>query len=127
MAISMRLAAARVFVSDVAGAAAFYRDQVGLEPHEIRPDEGYAVFALAGGGALVLEEDTPDEEAADGLVGRLVGVSLAVDDLDAAYETLSGEGVRFLGPPEEQPWGGRTADFCDPDDNILTLVELRKP
>ena len=124
MAIAMRLAAVRVFVSDLAGAAAFYRDQVGLEPERVAPEEGYALFRLAGGGELVLEEDAPDEETADGLAGRFVGVSLAVDDLDAAFDALSEEGVRFVGPPETQPWGGRLAHFHDPDDNILTLVEL---
>lgn len=127
MGIAMRLAAVRVFVSDLAGAAAFYRDQVGLELEQMVLDQGFAVFRLAGGGELVLEEDAPDEETADGLAGRFVGVSLAVDDLDAAFDALSDQGVRFTGPPEVQPWGGSLAHFLDPDDNILTLVELPTP
>jgi lactoylglutathione lyase len=122
----MRLAAVRVFVSDIAGAAAFYRDQVGLEPETLALDDGYAVFRFANAAELVLEEDAPDEEAAEGLVGRFVGASIAVDDLDAAYHALCDQGVRFVDPPETQPWGGRLAHFLDPDDNVLTLVELPK-
>jgi predicted enzyme related to lactoylglutathione lyase len=126
MANTMRLAAVRVFVSDVAGACAFYRDQIGLVPSVEAVEDGFVVFRLANGADLVLEEGVPEDETAESLVGRFVGASLAVDDIDAAYDALCDQGVRFIDPPERQPWGGTLAHFLDPDDNILTLVELPK-
>jgi uncharacterized damage-inducible protein DinB len=42
-------------------------------------------------------------------------LAAGVADVDAAYETLSAKGVRFLRPPTDQPWGLRTAYFADPE------------
>ena len=56
------------------------------------------------------------------MVGRFVGVSLRVDDIDGVYETLKMRGVQFKSPPEKQSWGGSHAHFQDPDGNILTLL-----
>ncbi|MEZ5667012.1 MAG: VOC family protein [Alphaproteobacteria bacterium] len=120
----MRLAAVRVFVSDIAGAVDFYRDQLGLQPEAVSLDDGYAVFPLANGADLIVEADAPEEDGEEGLVGRFVGASLAVDDIEEAYQSLSEQGVRFADPPERQPWGGWLAHFMDPDDNVLSLVQL---
>lgn len=128
MISNARLSAVRVFVSDLAGACAFYRDQVGLTPAETSLDDGYAVFPLANGANLLLEAEPPAEDTdgqeSEGLIGRFVGASLGVDDIQAAFAALSDNGVRFVGEPERQPWGGWLAHFHDPDDNILTLVEM---
>jgi uncharacterized glyoxalase superfamily protein PhnB len=43
-----------------------------------------------------------------------VAVSLEVDDIDVAYETLARRGVAFLGAPEKQPWGGTLAICATP-------------
>ncbi len=56
------------------------------------------------------------------LVGRFVGASIEVDDIDKAYLELAGRGVAFEGPPEKQFWGGTLAHFKDRAGNILTLV-----
>ena len=66
--------------------------------------------------------DPEDLEAAE-LVGRFVGASLAVDDIQHVFERLRSNGVRFTGAPERQPWGGLMTHFHDPDGNVLTLVQ----
>lgn len=126
MSTEMSLAAVRIFVSDIAGASQFYEQSIGLKPAVTAYDEGFTVFTLANGVDLILEEDTPEEDDDENLVGRFVGVSIAVSDITGIYDTLSDNGVRFIDPPERQPWGGILAHFLDPDDNILTLVELPK-
>ena len=50
-------------------------------------------------------------------------IALAVDDVDAAYRTLSDRGVRFESGPEDR-WGYRVAALRDPDG---TQVFLLKP
>ena len=51
-------------------------------------------------------------------------LAAGVEDVDAAYQTLSAKGVRFLRPPTDQPWGLRTAYFADPEGN---LWEINQP
>jgi lactoylglutathione lyase len=56
-------------------------------------------------------------------------LAAGVEDVDAAYETLSAKGVRFLRPPTDQPWGLRTAYFADPEGNPWEINQPinRKP
>ncbi len=44
-----------------------------------------------------------------------------VDDVDAWYDRLRNKGVKFSRRPKDQPWGGRTAYFRDPDKYQLAL------
>jgi len=70
---------------------------------------------------LIVEAVLPGSEESH-LVGRFVGVSLAVEDIDLVYDSLSLAGVPFDGRPEKQPWGGTLAHFKDPAGNTLTLL-----
>ena len=119
-----RLLLVRVFVRDFERAVRFYNDTLGMKLSSRSDDMGWAQFTL-GGADLALERDRGEDED-DGddesLVGRFVGVSLAVDDIDQTYERLLARGVEFLRPPQKMPWGGVLAHFRDPDGNVLTLV-----
>ena len=115
------VAAVRIFVSDLERARAFYRDAVGLS--ETGSGPAYVVFAL-GTTTIVLEAVPLHEPEHDELVGRLLGVSFDVADVEQAQRELAARGVGFLGPPEKQDWGGTLAFACDPDGNIITLVQL---
>lgn len=116
----MRLYGVRIFVDDFDSCRAFYRETLALPENWAMPEVKAAGFAV-GGGELIVEEAGPGHEHhAD--IGRFVGVSLQVDDIDAQHRTLADAGVRFLGPPERQDWGGALAHFCDPSGNILTLL-----
>ena len=119
---AMRLAAARIFVSDLSPAIGFYTTLLG-PPTAVDPGGTYAVFN-ANTADIVVEtvpEDAPPDDLA--LVGRFTGISFAVDDLDDAYERLQASGLRFSGEPEIQAWGGRLATVVDPGGNELQLVQ----
>ncbi len=119
----MKLAAARIFVSNLEEAVAFYEVQLGLRVGARAPDLGYAVLE-AGTCDLVIERvpgDAPPDEQV--LVGRFTGLSFSVGDIQALYQALRGQGVPFTGEPEPQPWGGTLATLRDPAGNELQLVQ----
>ena len=121
----------RVFVRDWPRALVFYRDTLGLRVAFESAEMGWAQFDT-GVAQLAIERFTPEtvERVGGGdenLVGRFVGVSLSVADVDATYKELRGRGVDFLAPPECMPWGGVLAHFRDPDGNVLTLLGSPKP
>lgn len=119
----MKIAALRVFVDDLAAARDFYAGALGLPLREDGSRYGWCVFD-GGGVSLILEsvarEAAPDDRA---LVGRFVGVSFEVRDVEAHYARLCGMGVRFTGAPAQQPWGGVLATLADPSGNLIQLVQ----
>jgi lactoylglutathione lyase len=116
-----RLTTVRVFVRDWEAARRFYTETLGLPPGLENAQLGWAEFDI-GGPVLALERVADDEADVEALVGRFVGISLAVDDMEAAYRSLRGAGVTFAGPPARQPWGGTLAHFEDPEGNVITLL-----
>ncbi len=115
------LYAIRVFTLHWPEALAFYRDVVEFPVVFADADMGWAQFQL-GGAYIGLEHlDPGDPEAAD-LVGRFVGVSIEVEDIQTQYTALCNKGVDFVQAPQKQPWGGTLAHFKDVDGNILTLL-----
>jgi catechol 2,3-dioxygenase-like lactoylglutathione lyase family enzyme len=46
-----------------------------------------------------------------------------VDDVDAEYERLRGEGLAFEEPPDDKPWGWRVAAVRDPAGHTVELVK----
>ena len=121
-ALEYRLRAVRVFTTNFGQALEFYSNRVGLTVDTVNEIDGVALFATGAATMLLEAVDVVDDEAAE-LVGRFVGVSLAVDDIERTYAALQSKGVRFSGPPRAQAWGGIMAHFHDPDDNVLSLVQ----
>ncbi len=117
----MELYAVRIFVRQWPEACAFYGETLGLTERFRSDDMGWAEYDL-GGPAFGVERVRPGDSDGEALIGRFVGVSLRVDDIDATYEALKAKGVEFTAPPEKQPWGGALAHFKDPDGNELTLL-----
>ena len=124
----MKLIVLRVFVRDWPRALRFYTETVGLPLAFSSEEMGWAQLDT-GTCQLALERarDESEEEMGGPLVGRFVGASLAVDDVQATYEALRARGVEFVAPPERMPWGGVLAHFRDPDGNVLTLVGTPRP
>ncbi len=117
----MELYAVRIFVRHWSQACAFYSETLGL-PERYRNDEiGWAEYDL-GGPCFGVERIQPGDTEGEALVGRFVGISLRVGDIDDVYEALKTKGVQFMAPPERQDWGGSLAHFPDPDGNVLTLL-----
>lgn len=114
----------RLFTKDLDKALAFYRDMLEMEP--AIADEAMAIF-VTGSVKLMVELIDEEDAAAEDLVGRLTGVSFAVEDIRGAVAALSAKNVSFEGRPEVQPWGGALAHFFDADGNVLTLVQYPRP
>lgn len=119
--MSYRLFAVRIFSFKWEESLRFYEDAVDLPLFYINSDFGWAQFDL-GGVYLGLEKCDPNDPESKDLVGRFVGASLQVENIEATYRSLSSKGVEFSAPPEKQPWGGTLAHFRDPDGNIITLL-----
>ena len=114
-----------LYASDVAAAAAFYRDVLGLRLVE-GPDELAAVFSLDDGGVLLIFDP-----ARSGTPGRAVPshgaegaghIAFSVDELDAAAEELRAAGIE-IEREIEWPQGGRSVYVRDPAGNSVELVE----
>ena len=115
------LAVVRIFVHDWEAAVAFYRDALGFALTNREDAYHWAEFD-AGGPTLAVERLDRSDPEARGLVGRYVGVTLRVPDIEAAHRELEARGVDFLAPPRQQPWGGVLAHLRDPEGNVLTLL-----
>lgn len=111
----------RVFSFKWEESLAFYRDVIGFPVVFADAEMGWAQFQL-GSAHIGLERCSPDDQEAIDLVGRFVGTSIEVDDIQSTYESLISKGVEFVAPPAKQPWGGTLAHIKDPDGNILTLL-----
>src|SRR3954469_23350293 len=98
----------RIFVRDIQCARSFYRDPPGLPLVSDGADQGYLLFAPGGLRILIEACDLSDEEGRE-LIGRFVGLSFRVPDVQEAYRELQSRGVEFDGVPESQPWGGTLA------------------
>lgn len=117
----MKLYAIRIFVREWDKACEFYRDTLGFAERFRNDEMGWAEFDL-GGPCFGLQKVSPQDPEGQDLVGRFVGVSLQVEDIDAVYQELQDKGVHFKVPPEKHDWGGSLAHFTDPDGNVLTLL-----
>lgn len=118
----MKLYAVRVLTHNWLETCDFYEQKLGLTCEFKDGDFGWAEYDV-GGAKLGVERVDPDAIPQDhAMVGRVLGISLKVDDAEKTYETLRGKGVEFLAPPEKQEWGGVTANFKDPAENVLTIM-----
>ena len=119
--VDYKLYGVRIFVRDWERALAFYSETLGMPVAFAGPEAGWAELDT-GTAHLALERVDPRDAEATDLTGRFVAVSLQVEDIQATYEELVARGVEFLGPPEEQSWGGFLAHLRDPEGNVLTLL-----
>jgi lactoylglutathione lyase len=118
-----------LFVQDLAGCTAFYRDTFTL-PYQgsdaqsatfLLQDGLYLILLSPQGSANLLATDVNALKPEGGPRGLL---AVSVANVDGAYEDLTAKGVTFLRAPTDQPWGLRTAHFLDPEGN---LWEINQP
>ena len=111
-----------VFAPDLAEAARFYGDVLGLrlveraEAHLSFEGDGFALLVFA------CEESTE--------VGRYSAaagssIAFAVASLDASVAELSAKGVRFLHETPNEGPSGRYVAFTDPFGTVHELIEPR--
>lgn len=122
---SLRLGAIVLFVESLPRAKAFYCDTLGL-PLRVE-DEHFLEVEMENVSLALLERDVARELYTASVVpharpaGTTFSLTLFVDDVDELFAQLLMVGVPFLSPPEDQPWGQRTASFEDPDGNLFEL------
>ena len=118
----MKLYAVRILVDDWLSACEFYEKKLGLTLEFKDESFGWAEFNVGGAkfGIERVKENASKEDKA--LIGRFLGVSLQVDNVQSTYHDLQAKGVEFIAPPEKQQWGGTLANFKDPSGNIITLM-----
>lgn len=129
-------------VSNMVKSLTFYEEVLGLEKSYEHPTwtsfeiKGTSL-ALAVSGTKVGNKDekicrscalcvlryTASQEQQQGNPTACSVIYLSVGDLDGYYQELVEKGVKFIGEPREQAWGGKTAVMLDPDQNVLVLSE----
>ena len=117
-----RLWLTMIRVSDMDRALRFYSKILGLpmaldarvfNHAEVGPDEPLAKIGLHATGKKSKRK-------------RRTGIVFDTDDIYALYERLKKRGVKFTLKPTKMPWGGIVADFLDPDNNELEVVQDAK-
>ncbi|MDH5482407.1 MAG: VOC family protein [Candidatus Bathyarchaeota archaeon] len=114
-----RLWLTMIRVSDMDIALKFYNEILGLPTvldarmfnhAEVGPDEPLAKIGLHATGKKSRRK-------------KRTGIVFDTDDIYALYERLKEHGVKFTIKPTEMLWGGIVADFLDPDNNELEVVQ----
>ncbi|QEN16779.1 VOC family protein [Mycolicibacterium sp. ELW1] len=105
-------------VSDIEAAKGFYTDYLGLTTEE---------FNLG----WVARYTSPDTGAnlqlvtADATAPEMPVISVATDDVDAAYEQARARGYQIVHPLTTESWGVRRFFVRDPDGNVINVVAHR--
>lgn len=124
-AASNGLGALTLFVEDLEGVTAFYRDVLDLDL--VYQDDVSSVVDLGGTLINLLEVSAapplvaPAATAPIGTTVRMV-LSLFVEDVDASCADLRERGVSLLNGPLDRPWGKRTAAFTDPAGTVWEIA-----
>lgn len=112
-----------LFVRDLAGCAAFYRDTLGFVARHTDANSVWfgdqKILLLQRSAAAQLVGEDSLSSLADGC--RRVLICAEVEDADATHSTLEAKGVAFVKPPTSQAWGLRTAHFADPEGNLWEI------
>ncbi len=109
-----RLCFVSLQAKDLESVARFYRDVLGVPLHL---GEDYPHFECSWNNPYLHFAIFPSTNEQPKL-------SFAVDDLDAAHARAVAVGAVVVSEPKEEPWG-RSAEYRDPDGNIVSLVELQ--
>lgn len=111
---------ASIPVRDQDAALEFYTTKLGFSIHTdqpMGPDARWIELRIPGAETRVVLFTPPGHEDRIGTSSNIV---FATDDVDATYAELSGRGVEFDEPPQQQPWG-TFATFRDVDGNQFVL------
>jgi len=122
-----------VFVEDLAGMVAFYRDVLGVAI-EWDGQGPYAEFKHEG-----IRFSMYERKLLLGLLGQTPGFpvglngtfELAVDfpvsaDVDAAFARVTAAGGRAVYAPRMEPWGMYSSMVADPEGNLIELGSWNK-
>ncbi len=115
-------------VADLDRSLAFYRDGLGLQPHDYKPDAGVVFFAMEGSWLALFPRDELAKDAGISAAGSgFSGITLAHNEpsheaVDALFAQALGAGARAIKPPETVFWGGYSGYFADPDGHLWEVA-----
>jgi catechol 2,3-dioxygenase-like lactoylglutathione lyase family enzyme len=126
-----------LYVTDQDEAKRFYIEHLGFEERvDITMGEGFRWVTIGHPAqpelevTLMLPGPPLDEDMAEAVrralaKGSMGGFGLRTDDCRATYEKLTAEGVEFVQPPSDRPYGVE-AVMRDNSGNWLVLVQNRE-
>ncbi|NBD27764.1 VOC family protein [Paenibacillus glycinis] len=123
----MKILQIRLLVPNVRDCFLFYRDILDLEVLHGNEDTPYAEFRT-GDIHIALEPllasepaGAPPKPHAFSAQDR-IAIIIGVENVDAAYDRLTGKGIAFVEEPHDTPeWGHRVAYLRDPAGNLIEL------
>ncbi|MGC1307554.1 MAG: VOC family protein [Phormidesmis sp.] len=128
--MEIRSAHTRLFVSDIAVCAAFYRDVLKFKVIVLQIEKGYAEFEIANLRLSLFRQQEMAEilrtsglPLADNCQDKF-GLILQVHDLDGIYHELRKADVDFAEPPTQNAEFALKVAYCrDPEGNLIGLFE----
>jgi predicted enzyme related to lactoylglutathione lyase len=105
-------------VADVETAKSFYTDYLGLSTEEF--NMGWVARYTAPESGANVQLVTRDATAPENSV-----ISVATDDIEAAYDEARRLGYEIVHPITTEPWGLRRFFVRAPDGNVINIVNHR--
>jgi lactoylglutathione lyase len=118
------------FVADLDASVRFYAELLGQRltkrtEHWAQFDCGSLTFGLYDRPTMAANLGVADAEL--GSAPGALELAFEVSDCDAAYGAAIVAGARGYRPPEDRPWGERTAYLLDPDGGLFELYTRPAP
>lgn len=131
-----KLSVVTIWVKDQNEALRFYTEKLGFEIRndvtngdfrwltvgiKDQPELEFQLASLKPSHALTQEESEHLTQLVE--AGKLGIGPWKTDDCQKTYETLKGNGVEFLQPPTDRPYGIIEAIFKDDSGNVMVLTQ----
>lgn len=97
----------------------FYENILELSVHS---DHGNFVAFDIGTGRLNI--GLHDKISGNSKDSYRIMINLGVENIHSITDRLIKNNVKIIRQPEKESWGGWIATFCDPDGNILQLLQI---
>ncbi|MGI8523218.1 MAG: VOC family protein [Nocardioides sp.] len=119
-----------LFTHDIGAAVGFYQGVLGLPETFRTPRDGTPEHVEMAAGGFVLALSTAEAarrvHGLDADVGRpAMSLVFWVDDVDAAFDTVTATGAAVVTPPHDTGNDNRNAVVRDPDGTLVELVAKR--